>query len=439
MLDSKQKFKGAISKKTLLIIGLVFLVGFISLFFYLQKEPTYKIVIDPEQLSPFVSGEEARANVCEIMKEGLYNEVCDNSFDRVGKSDHETIFELIELLTEIDEDNEISEYDKLLLSQAVFGALPTKDSPLAVKNISDKIKAVFNDFIGKNNIAHAEEIDSEFDEEAVRKLMEHDLLAVIGDIPAGDNAWTISINVSRYEWVNGVRQPIYSEKYGETYDPYPGVSYENKSEWEQREISHVRQRIGAYGASAKNIESGTNERVVYSFSIITWKSKKYAEDSQIILAESGRGEKDIQSRQSFSENNYKGYDMLTELLGTVSMASPVKVKKATEKNDKNFEIPEPGTPIKYRDAFKIGGTDDCYGWINDPLTGLYCFESFEKIEELANASAASGDPFKLGVAGFIHDMSPTYPYSDSAELLQEWDDCMEKNGQNSDKCEEIYE
>lgn len=212
-------------KKVALVIGAIILAAITGFYLYSPKLPTYEISIAPTELLPFVSQEQARVNICDTMKGQLYDEICQEKFNGVGKEDAEKIDELFSLLKKIEEDQVISDYERLLLAQAVFASLPTKDSPLALQPEFSETLSDLKDFISQKNIAYAAEANgnSAANEADFQKMMMEDLEKVLGNLPEGDNAWVISVAISRHEWINGERQPIYSEQYGESYDPYPGV------------------------------------------------------------------------------------------------------------------------------------------------------------------------------------------------------------------------
>ena len=418
------------SKKLFVLVAAVIIfIGVAGLFFNLQKLPTYSITINPEELLPFVSHEQVRANVCNVMNTAMFREVCREKFNQVSKEDSEKIGELFILLKKIETNNIISDYDRLLLSQVIFASLPTKNSPLTQKSKYQTIKSNLNDLITIKMIAQAKESNNNLGmgKEVFKNLMVADLEKIVGNLPKGDNAWTLSINVSKYKWVNGERQPIYSEQYGETYNPYPGETWK-KTDWELEELYHVQSRVGAYSATQNitdiNTAQGENEMIVYSFNIISWHSRPHTDDVTTLSA--AIPEKYMTSRNNFTEDRYGGDDLLSDLLNTVSMPSREKPK---DKNDKksNKEIPSPGTPIASSEAESIGGTPGCEGWVHDPSTGLYCFDSFEQIEELVNTNAELESKFGIGVIDLVRSMEPTYPYYDVAEQEKKWLECMKQH------------
>ena len=146
------------SKKILLVaVGVVIVAGITGFVFYSQKLPTYTLSIKPTELSPFVSHEQARATICNTMKGQLFDEICQKKFNSVGKSDAEKIGALFSLLKKVESDRGIDDYERLLLAQAVFASLPTKDSPLAQSPEFSVLIAKLKNFVSEGNIAYAKE------------------------------------------------------------------------------------------------------------------------------------------------------------------------------------------------------------------------------------------------------------------------------------------
>ena len=137
----------------MVVVVIVIVFGIVGFFFSAQKLPTYKLSIAPAKLLPFVSHAEARLAVCDKMKEQLFAEICQKKFERVGKNDTEKISALFSLLKKIENDRNISDYDRLLLAQTVFASLPTKDSPLANSPGFSSTLVQIKNFIIRENIA----------------------------------------------------------------------------------------------------------------------------------------------------------------------------------------------------------------------------------------------------------------------------------------------
>jgi len=403
------------SKKTLaLAVGIVIATTIAGLYFHSQKLPTYEISIDPTtELLPFASHKQARTNVCNAMKGQLFDEICHEKFDKVGKDDAERIGELFLLLEKIKNDNDISDYERYLLGHAVFASLPTKDSSLAQDPGSFAI--LFNS-ISPKNIAYAKEPGDNFGmgEEGFKKMMIEDLEKVVGDLPKGDNAWVISIMVSRHEWINGERQPIYSEQYGEIYNPYPGVEIEDKAELEMQELVHVHSRSGTYSRSENTyrdiLEEGAGEMIAYHIGINSWHSRPYGKESVLALAEAGPPELYIRSEYHFTEEGYKGDNLLYDLLDAVEMPSREQLVA-----NKKKAVPPPGTLIERSDAEFICGTTGCEACMSDSM-GLYCFDNLGRLEELVGVETVSGDEVDLEIKNLLKDIEPTYRYTDAPEI-----------------------
>ncbi len=326
------------SKKILLAaVGVVIVAGITGFYFYSQKLPTYTLVINPTQLLPFVSHEQARKTVCDKMKGQIFDEICQKEFDSVGKNDAKKIGTMFSLLKKIENDRGIDDYERSLLAQAVFASLPTKDSPLAQQSGFPALLIKLKSFISGKNIAYAKEAsnDEGMGEDAFKEMMSNDLTEVISNVPEGDNAWTINVSVSKYGWVNGKRQPIYSEEYVASYNPYPGVSTENKAQWEQFDLTHIKSRVGSRATSqamySGSLKEGSGEMIGYSFTMGSWNSKPYGTDSVLVVAEVGPPEEYYDNTHHFTEGNYKGDDLLANLLSAVKMPSHERPAKDSKK------------------------------------------------------------------------------------------------------------
>lgn len=374
MLEMRQKFAGGTSKKKLLIAGIVggIVIILAAAFWILGRQPVrQKLSISPMQLLPYVSHEQARATICGEADGQLFSDVCQEQYDHVGKNDKEKIGKLFLLLEKVKNDRSISDYERLLLAQAIFASLPIKDSPLAQHTDFYALLAKIKDFIIRENIAYAKESNgnSGMGEEGFKKMMLADLTAVVNSLPKGDNAWVINVSVSKYGWVNGERQPLYSEQYAESVDPYPGVSTENKAEREQYDMTHVGSRIGSFATSqdmySGPLKEGSGEMIAYSFSIASWESKPYGSDSELVVVEAGPSEKYFSSRYNFTEENYQGNNLLSDLLDNVKM--PDRSKIITNQQEKN-KSSEKITPTAWGSPYESETAYEAYFWmhVRDP-------------------------------------------------------------------------
>ncbi len=246
-------------------------------------------------------------------------------------------------------------------------------------------------------------------------MMQEDLQKIAAGIPAGDNAWAITVMVSKHEWVNGVRQPIYSEQHGEIYDPYPGIFSEDKSGYEQNKLVHMHSRTGSY-MSNQNILSGeiksdNGEMIAYKVSIMSWESKPYGEDSVLVLAEAGPGEMSIKSDYHFTEPNYKGSDLLANLLNAVELPAHALKKKAEKNKDKSCGDFDPGNAISQNKAKCISTSSNCPISIIDPYIGLFCFDTIEEMDALIG-NKTSPDGYSPEIGTILKAATPTYPFTD---------------------------
>ncbi|OGE31663.1 hypothetical protein A2631_00760 [Candidatus Daviesbacteria bacterium RIFCSPHIGHO2_01_FULL_44_29] len=308
---------------------IVLVIAGVVIWFFINKgglEPKGTTVpITPSRLMPSVSATQARGTICNMKKEGLFTEACQEKFNIVGKDDKEKLAELFGLIKKIKNDKSLSDYDRLLLSQAVFAALPNKDSPqespqrVNFYRLPSLIKTVFAQ-------------DGLINEEELKKLMKEDLQNVL-NIPKGDNAWVISVTVARYSWKDGVRQPAYFDDYGESRNPYPN----NPNVDEGTLPYNVRSVVGELSLN----EGGDSIQVAWSFQIQSWKSEKFA----------GYVEKEfITSRSDKSDANYRNTGnpfYLTTLLE--------EVKFPTESDEPDAEPTNQTQGVKV-DCSKISST-----------------------------------------------------------------------------------
>ena len=388
-------------------------------FLYNQKLPTYKLAIEYSDLMPYVSHEQARENICSAIKGSLFEEICQNKFNQVGKNDSEKISTLLLLLEQSKNDSAITDYEKQLFSQVIFASLPTKDSELAQRSGFRNQIDILNNLFKSSYIAYAQEPnDPSENRKAFDEFMISDLSEVISNIPKGDNAWTVSIMVSKYEWVNGIRQPIYSEQYAEVFDPYPGISTEDKSGDEQQNLVHVNSRVGTYMSSGEMLstinETSSGEMIAYAYSVNSWKSKPYASDSVLILAEAGPGAQYLNSEYHFTEDGYEGEQFMSNLLLMVDMPSQ-EVPKDNKLSDDDCDKYTPGDAILRSEAACVQSTEGCEVWVDDPIRGLYCFDNYDKFENLLGDDT-SEDGIRLDIIDVLRTLAPTYPYSDAEEV-----------------------
>lgn len=333
------------------------------------------VPITPSQLAPSVSLPQARATICNMKKEGLFARACQEKFNVVGKDDGEKLAELFTFVKKIQDDKSLSDYDKLLLGQVVFASLPTKDSPQAL--LDHSLLAHLRDFLKSKNVVYAQDLI--MSEKEFKSLMTDDLGRVL-DLPKGNNSWVINIMVSKYQWVDGVRQPIYSDQYKESVDPYPGNPVELKDK--SKITYNVSSVVGSRATSQQILEGpfkGTGEMIAYSFSIMSWYSPPYGSDSVLIKAEAGPDAKYLTSRQDRSEENYSGENLLSDLLSKVKMPSREQAKKSESKTTTKSEVKEsqpevkPGDKITCEQVWKIVGSDECEKFVvSNDEGGVWC-------------------------------------------------------------------
>lgn len=354
----------------------VLAIAGVVLWFFLNKGESgtrgTTVPIPPSQLMPFVSAAEARATICNLKKEELFAQVCQSKFDVVGKEDVEKITELFALLEKIQNDKSIPDYERLLLAQAVFAALPIGDNPetsLYQPTLLTRLK----DYLTSRNIAYAQE--KAMSEEEFKKMMERDLKNVVDSLPKGDNAWVINIMVSKYSWIDGKSRPLYSHQYLESFNPFP-----NNPNVNTRDINYnIRSIVGSKAAS-QTVDvggpyKGTSEMFAYSFTIVSWNSKEYTSKDGAVE------EQFLVDRWDFSDANYWGEHHLTGLLDAVKMP-PTKrpTESPDEKKSKLDSLTNAQGRLTCEGMGKIIGSKECPQWVmQDYEKGLWCAQSMDEL------------------------------------------------------------
>jgi len=314
--------RGIVHLLPLLIVLAVVIAGLVLL--WTQRQPKEeRVQIIPSQLMPEVTASEARTTICDLKKDGLFVEVCQEKFNNVGKSDGQKIVELFGFLDKIKNDQTLSNYDRVLLVQAVFAALPNKDSSEAYLYQPALLSGLFI----RPGIASAQ--GQIMTEEEFKEMMYSDLKTMVDSLPKGDNTWTIMVMVSKYTWVDGERQPTYSQTFSEHFEDFPG----NPNPPDSRDITyHTQARVGnrMTGQTAdigQPTYKGTSEMLAYSFTIVSWEMPEYTHpDGSTVDYEY------TPVHRNYSENLYQGEHYINELLADVKMPPPPtrKAKSAGE-------------------------------------------------------------------------------------------------------------
>lgn len=319
------------------IIVIAALIGIITLVILLgQRQPkSYTVPIDPSQLMPLVSAQEARTTICNLEKEGLFSQACQSKFDAVGKEDVERISELFNLLNTIQNDKSISDYDRLLLAQTIFAALPIGDNPENSESFNINQQSLLSrlrDYLIDQITVYAQE--QAMSEEEFKKQMERDLKNVVDSLPKGDNAWVVNMMVSKYSWIDGKPRPLYSHQYMESFDPFP-----NNPNVNTRDINYNIRSVVGSKASDQTVDvggpsyKGTSDTMAYSFTIMSWNSKEYTGKEELV------GEQFLVRRRNRSDSFYQGEHYLASLLDAVKLPStkrlepePTEVSTSTEES-----------------------------------------------------------------------------------------------------------
>lgn len=331
-------------------LALVFILG--------QRQPkSYTVPIDPSQLMPFASAAEARITICNLKKEELFARVCQSKFDSVSKEDVEKIVELFTLIEEVKKDKSISDYDRLLLANAIFAALPIGDNSENPESHNFYQRSLFSrlkDYLTGQITVYAKE--QAMSEEEFKDLMKKDLQKIVDSLPKEDNAWVINIMVSKYSWKDGKSQPLYSHQYMESFDPFPNNPNVNKQDINY----HVQSVVGSKASSQTadvggSVYKGTSDMIGYSFTMMSWNSKEY------ISKEGGVDEQFLVGKNNFSESFYQGEYYLTGLLDAVKMPSTkrsIEIPDTNEPrntNSKESPSPKPSAPTT------VGASDGSSG------------------------------------------------------------------------------
>ena len=75
----------------IIVIAIIIVIVAAVIFLGQRQTKVEKIPITPFQLMPSVSAAEARKTICNVKKEGLFAEACQEKFNIVGKDDGEKI------------------------------------------------------------------------------------------------------------------------------------------------------------------------------------------------------------------------------------------------------------------------------------------------------------------------------------------------------------
>lgn len=359
MKSFSARFERRAQKGIVHIIPLLVVVAIaaVAIWFFLNKgglgSKGTMVPIPPSQLMPFVSAQEARTTICNLKKEELFAQICQSKYDTVSKEDGEKIVELFALIEKIKNDKSISDYDRLLLSQAVFAALPIGDNPENSESFNfyqQSLLSRLKDYLTSQITVYAQ--GQIMSEEEFKDLMKKDLQNMVDSLSKEDNAWVINVMVSKYSWKDGKAQPLYSHQYLEVFDPFP-----NNPNVNTKDITyHIQARVGSK-ASSQTVDvggpvyKGTSEMIGYSFTIQSWKSQEYTSK------EEGVDEKFLVRKRNRSDSSYLGEPYLNNLLDAVKMPSTKRpVESLDEETDQTNAEPK---NVTCEEALNIIGKDKC--------------------------------------------------------------------------------
>ena len=385
-----KKQRGVFANPGIIVIAAIIVIVAAVMFWGRGQSNTEKVPITPSQLMPSVSAAEARKTICNLKKEGLFTQACQSKFDVVGKEDGEKIAELFAILDKIQNEKSISDYERLLLAQAVFAVLPTKDNPETYLYRPSLLSRLRDYLTGQFTVYAQEQAMSEGE---FKKQMERDLQGVVDSLPKGNNAWVITAVVSKYSWLDGKSQPLYSHQYAESFDPFP-----NNPNVNTRDITYHIQSVVGSKASGQTADvggpsyKGTSEMIAYSFTIMSWNSKEYTS------ADGPVEEKFLVSRRNLSDSFYQGEYYLNSLLNSVKMPSTKRSIESSDKNESGIDsqtnAPKEITCEEYK---RLYGSKECrYSILDGVSSGLWCADTTEELYR----------PTDQGIEPFVIDSRP---------------------------------
>lgn len=323
-------------KKALFVSMALALIFVLGILFFTKRSPlpSYRadqIPISFEELMPEVTHAQARANICGKINGGFYVKVCASEFNNVSLHDDEKIITLLSLFQTIANDPAVSDYDRYFLGYLLFASLPTMDS--AVTRMPDflgKAGKLLARIIVAQAIAQAKPTQPA-NMQGLDEQLARDFVSTLYDLPDGDNAWVINIMVSKYRWVDGKRQPIYSEQYTESFNPFPVNPLVN-----DRDITyHLRSFMDSKSVTIdeSNVlppyQGTAGVMTAYSFNIMSWNSASYGHDESV-------PEEKLQTRKNFSEAGYDGTSHLDDLFN-IKARLEESSNKVTRKRNAAFE------------------------------------------------------------------------------------------------------
>lgn len=267
--------------------------------------------ISPLKLSPYVSREQIRLIICGKITGAYIKKVCQKKYDKVAKNDNVSVNELYQALDQAKNDSSLADYDKYLLSLLVFAALPAKDSPEAAEAKAPARPEIFSNIFGGKALAQELSISRE---EFKKKLISS-FKAFRQNCPkAGDDAWILRAMCSEHVWINGVRQPIYSNDYSEA-GGYCVFTDEGEKEAENltNNQSDIETLIDSKTGSI-DIKH-TSSQTACAFSCNSHKCPEPDKEKKIMDA----------NFKDYTESGYAGGDLLREIVGRAA-DSPANTK-----------------------------------------------------------------------------------------------------------------
>lgn len=387
----------------ILIIGILFWRGRSSLPSY----EAHQIPVLFEELMPNVTHAQARANICGKMSGGFYGKICANEFDNISLHDDEKIIMLLSLFQTIADDFSVSDYDRYFLGHLLFASLPNGNSAATrMPDFLEKAGKFLTHIITPPVIAQTKSAQPmsmrDFDEQLAR-----DFVSTLYDLPDGDNAWVINIMVSKYRWVDGKRQPIYSEQYTESFNPFPANPLVNDKDITYRFRSFMDSKsITINESNVPPPYQGTaGVMMAYSFNIKSWNSPPFGHDEST-------PEKKMQTRKNFSETVYDGTNHLDALFD-MKMQLEESSNKVTRKRNaaleyrKNFNAKNRRVQTRPREQApspdQPSNLEDAYFGVNDGLMPRACEAILAKMPAWKRQTDSEGNIVPHGWEEFIKD------------------------------------
>lgn len=323
-------------KNKIFIFVLITIAAIIIIISWRRPASKSAIFISPLKLSPYVSREQTRLTICGKITGAFINKVCQKKYDKVAKNDYVSVNELYQALDQAKNDSSLVDYDKYLLSLLVFATLPAKDSSEAAKAKAPERPEIFSNILGGKALAQELSISRE---EFKKKLISSFKTFRQNCPKAGDDAWILQAMCSEHVWINGVRQPIYSNDYSEAGG---NCVFTDEGEKEAEKLNNNQSDIETLiDSKTGSIDiKQTSSQTACAFSCNSHKCPEPDKEKKIMDSKF----------KDYTESGYSGGDLLKEMVGLEAKA-PAKVES------NSLDYSEIGSKCE-----KVGaGKKDCSG------------------------------------------------------------------------------